>query len=209
MKKNNVRIKENITWDDIVDAIERIVESYFIGDTYTPYAAEISKTVVTVQFFIEGIEFDEVEKIYTSVINDDEVMRVLNMFYTSKVWAFVLKNVKDKVDYVKQERIHNHRDMDKIIEFCDVIIDSLENFSKLNIGQVNKDDLEAGLKIMRQLGDKEFTAESLSKVLKDAVEFNMDDATAEILDAKNAEIRELKKYKALWEARNTVTAVSE
>lgn len=209
MKKNNIRIKENITWDDIVDAIERIVASYFIGDTYTPYAAEISKTVVAVQFFVEGIEFEEDEKIYTYVTNDDEVMRVLNMFYTSKVWAFILKNVKDKVDYIKQERIHSHRDVDKIIEFCDVVIDSLENFSKLNIGQVNKDDFEAGLKIMRQLGDKEFTVENLSKALKDAVEFNMDDATAEILDAKNAEIRELKKYKALWEARNTATAVSE
>ena len=209
MKKNNIRIKENITWDDIVDAIERIVASYFIGDTYAPYAAEISKTVIAVQFFVEGIEFEEDEKIYTSVTNDDEVMQVLKMFYASQTWAFVLKNVKDKVDYMKQERIHSHRDMDKIIEFCDVVIDSLENFSKLNIGQVNKEDLEAGLKIMRQLGDKEFTAENLSKVLKDAVEFNMDDATAEILDAKNAEIRELKKYKALWEARNTATAVSE
>ena len=47
------------------------------------------------------------------------------------------------------------------------------------------------------------TEENIANVIKEAADFNLDDASKEIIDAKNAEIRELKKYKTLWESRNT------
>ena len=46
---------------------------------------------------------------------------------------------------------------------------------------------------MKKLSDKELNTDTLSEVIKNAVGFDMDKATAEIIDAKNAEIRELKK----------------
>ena len=83
--------------------------------------------------------------------------------------------------------------MNKIIEFCNVVIDSFENFSKLDFNQMTNEDMKNGLEIMKKLSDKEFTTDTLSEVIKDAVGFDMDKATAEIIDAKNAEIRDLKK----------------
>ena len=66
--------------------------------------------------------------------------------------------------------------------------------------------MENSLKIMRQFADKDFTAEDIVNAIKDATGFNLDEKTKEILDAKNKEIRELKKYKALWESRNVTNS---
>ena len=106
---------------------------------------------------------------------------------------YIDEMVADKVDFIKQSIIHGHDDMNKVIEFCNVVIDSFENFSKLDFNQMTNEDMKNGLEIMKKLSDKEFTTDTLSEVIKNAVGFNMDKATAEIIDAKNAEIRELKK----------------
>ena len=47
------------------------------------------------------------------------------------------------------------------------------------------------------------TEDSIVNVIKEAANFKPDEASKEIIEAKNAEIRELKKYKTLWESRNT------
>lgn len=211
MKKDNVRIKTNISLADKINAIEGIVSSYFTSGEYTPYYAGMAEVVAIATFFIEGLEFEKDESIYNSVISDKKLMELVSMFYntrlnTGEVMVFVREQVKDKVDFVKQQVIHNHNDMNKIIDSCNVIIDSLSNFSKLDLSQINKEDMEVGFKVMKQLADKNFTTDDLSKAIKDAVAFDMDKATAEIIDAKNAEIRELKKYKTLWESRNVVSS---
>lgn len=208
MIKNDVRIKENITLEDKVNAIESIASSYFSGGSYTPYYSEMAKVIAIFTYFVKGIEFEEDERIYSSVMSDDELISLLTSFRASDDWQFVISNVYDKVEFMKQEKIHSHKNMDKIIEFCDVIIDSLENFSKLNLTQISQEDMENSLKVVRQLADKDFTAEDLSSVLKGAVGFNMDDATAEIIDSKNEKIRELEKYKTLWESRNAVATIN-
>ena len=87
----------------------------------------------------------------------------------------------------------------------DRVIDSFENFSKLNLSQISQEDMETGLNIMRQLSEKDFSKDDIADVIKKAANFDMDKATAEIVDAKNAEIRELKKYKTLWESRNVTS----
>ena len=64
----------------------------------------------------------------------------------------------------------------------------------------------ASVVLEKLASNNNLTPEVISNVLKDAVGFNMDKATEEIIDAKNAEIRELRKYKALWESRNTTAS---
>ena len=104
--------------------------------------------------------------------------------------------------------------MDKVIEACNVIIDALANFSKLNIKEMKKEDMQNASVVLEKLASADnLTPESISDVLKNAVGFNMDKATEEIIDAKNEQIRglkeeneELKKYKALWESRNTTSS---
>lgn len=201
MKKDNVRIKSNISLSDKANAIEGIVSSYFTDGEYTPYYSEMAETIAIVRYFIEGVEFEDGENAFDAITSDEELLTMIHMI-DHDVMGFVRTKVSDKVDFIKKQIIHSHDDTNKIIEACNVIIDSLDNFSKLNLSQMSKEDLETGMKVMRQLADKNFTADDLSKALKDAVGFNMDKATAEIIDSKNAEIRELKKYKVLWEGRN-------
>ena len=205
MKKNNVRIKNNITLTDKINAINGIVSCYFTDGEYTPYYSEMAQVIASVTYFMEGIEFEDGDDIYSSVIHDDEVLNIIYDIITGEDMAFVMKNVKDKVDFIKQKIIHSHADMDKIIEVCNVIIDSLENFSKLELTELSKEDIKNASSIMKKIASGEITVDSLSSALKEAVGFKMDDAMSEILDAKNAEIKELKKYKTLWEGRNATS----
>ena len=210
MKKNNPKIKENITLIDKISAIEGITSSYFTNGDYTPYYSEISEITAIATYFIEGLEFEDGESIYNSVIADEEVMELIQMFFSNKsnagkVMNYVKEQVKDKVDFIKKQLIHSHSDMNKIIDFCNVVIDSFENFSKLNLSQISNEDLYVGLNVMRQLSEKNFTKDDLTDVIKKAAHFDLDKASAEIIDAKNAEIRELKKYKTLWKTRNSVS----
>ena len=205
MKKNNVRIKNNITLTDKINAINSIVSCYFTDGEYTPYYLEMAQVIASVTYFMEGIEFEDGDDVYSSVIHDGEVLNIIYDIITGEDMAFVMKNVKDKVDFIKQKIIHSHADMDKIIEACNVIIDALENFSKLDLTELSKEDIKNASSIMKKIASGEITVDSLSSALKEAVGFKMDEAMSEILDAKNAEIKELKKYKTLWEGRNATS----
>ena len=207
MKKNNVKVKENITMVDKVNAINLIVSSYFTDGEYTPYYSKMADVIAAVTYFTEGLDFAEGDDIYDAVTQDEELNDMVHDILFEDDMIFVKDNAKDKVEFLKQKIIHSHADMDKIIEACNVIIDSLENFSKLNIKEMKKEDMQNASIVLEKLAsNNNLTPEVISNVLKDAVGFNMDKATEEIIDAKNAEIRELRKYKALWESRNTTAS---
>ena len=207
MKKGKIEIKKNITMVDKVNAINLIVSSYFTNGEYTPYYSDMAQVMAVVTYFIEGIEFEEGEDIYDAVMQDEELNDMVHDILFEDDMIFVKDNAKDKVEFLKQKIIHSHADMDKIIEACNVIIDSLENFSKLNIKEMKKEDMQNASIVLEKLAsNNNLTPEVISNVLKDAVGFKMDEATEEIIDAKNAEIRELRKYKALWESRNTTAS---
>lgn len=214
MKKNNVKVKENITMVDKINAINLIVSSNFTEGEYTPYYSKMAEVMAVVTYFIEGIEFEEGEDIYDAVMQDEDLVDIVHDILFEDDMIFVKDNAKDKVEFLKQKIIHSHADMDKIIEVCNVIIDSLENFSKLNIKEMKKEDMQNASIVLEKLAsNNNLTPEVISNVLKDAVGFKMDEATEEILDAKNEQIRglkeenkELRKYKTLWESRNTTAS---
>ena len=214
MKKGKIEIKKNISMVDKVNAINLIVSSYFTNGEYTPYYSDMAQVMAVVTYFIEGIEFEEGEDIYNTVMQDEELNDMVHDILFEDDMIFVKDNAKDKVEFLKQKIIHSHADMDKIIEACNVIIDSLENFSKLNIKEMKKEDMQNASIVLEKLAsNNNLTPEVISNVLKDAVGFKMDEATEEILDSKNEQIRglkeenkELRKYKALWESRNTTAS---
>ena len=214
MKKNNVKVKENITMVDKVNAINLIVSSYFTDGEYTPYYSKMAEVMAVVTYFIEGIEFEDDEDIYNAVMQDEELSDIVHDVLFEDDMIFIKNNARDKVEFLKQQIIHSHADTDRIIEACNVIIDSLENFSKLNIKEMKKEDMQNASIVLEKLASSNnLTPEVISNVLKDAVGFNMDKATEEILDSKNEQIRglkeenkELRKYKALWESRNTTSS---
>lgn len=217
MIKDNMRIKESITLQDRINAIETIVSFYFMDGDYTPYYKDEGEISAVIRNFIDGIEFEKGESVFSAYYNDENLRKLVNMFILKPVdkepeseederiqnsirelydmMETIREYVADKVEFEKQKYLHANPDLDKIVMAADTIIDSFENFSQMNFEIFTPENLEKAQKIFNKISESgfELTAENIINVIKDASSFNMDEATKEIIDAKNSEIRELKE----------------
>lgn len=217
MIKDNMRIKESITLQDRINAIETIVSFYFMDEDYTPYYKDEGEISAVIRNFIDGIEFEKGESVFSAYYNDEDLRKLVNMFILKPVdkepeseederiqnsirelydmMETIRKYVADKVEFEKQKYLHANPDLDKIVMAADTIIDSFENFSRMNFEIFTPENLEKAQKIFNKISESgfELTTENIINVIKDASSFNMDEATKEIVDAKNSEIRELKE----------------
>ena len=217
MIKDNMRIKESITLQDRINAIETIVSFYFMDGDYTPYYKDEGEISAVIRNFIDGIEFEKGESVFSAYYNDEDLRKLVNMFILKPIYKepeseedkriqnsirelydmmeTIREYVADKVEFEKQKYLHANPDLDKIVMAADTIIDSFENFSRMNFEIFTPENLEKAQKIFNKISESgfEFTTENIINVIKDASSFNMDEATKEIVDAKNAEIRELKE----------------
>lgn len=217
MIKDNMRIKESITLQDRINAIETIVSFYFMDGDYTPYYKDEGEISAVIRNFIDGIEFEKGESVFSAYYNDEDLKKLVNMFILKPVdkepeseederiqnsirelydmMETIREYVADKVEFEKQKYLHANPDLDKIVMAADTIIDSFENFSRMNFEIFTPENLEKAQKIFNKISESgfELTAENIINVIKDASSFNMDEATKEIVDAKNSEIRELKE----------------
>lgn len=217
MIKDNMRIKESITLQDRINAIETIVSFYFMDGDYTLYYKDEGEISAVIRNFIDGIEFEKGESVFSAYYNDEDLRKLVNMFILKPVdkepeseedkriqnsirelydmMEVIREYVADKVEFEKQKYLHANPDLDKIVMAADTIIDSFENFSRMNFEILTPENLEKAQRIFNKISESgfEFTAENIINVIKDASSFNMDEATKEIVDAKNSEIRELKE----------------
>lgn len=217
MIKDNMRIKESITLQDRINAIETIVSFYFMDGDYTPYYKDEGEISAVIRNFIDGIEFEKGESVFSAYYNDEDLRKLVNMFILKPVdkepeseedkriqnsirelydmMEVIREYVADKVEFEKQKYLHANPDLDKIVMATDTIIDSFENFSRMNFEILTPENLEKAQRIFNKISESgfEFTAENIVNVIRDASSFDMDEATKEIVDAKNSEIRELKE----------------
>lgn len=159
MKKNNFKVKENITFEDKANAIEYICISLFDFDEegdiidYSPYYIEPAQVCAILNYFVEGIEFENGESIYDVAVADKEVNDIVNQFflkpttaknpkltYQQEVMKFVMSHVVEKVEYMKQKSIHaplRRKDMvgEAIVELINVLS---EKANELNVSEANK-----------------------------------------------------------------------
>lgn len=228
MKITELKIKENITPDIIAQAIEYISNSCFIGGTYNPYYMGFTERLAIVQYFLDGIEFEEGDSLF--VISElDDVKKLISKFYgdkrvseQAKLMDVVRENVKEVVEFKKQRMIHGADAIESIAQKFDRFDDMLEglyvaidNLSKINFSEINTEDVDKAKKILDKLAASNFelNEQSIANIIKNAVNFDMDKASQEIIDAKNAEIEELKKRNAKLEqehnARNVLAFKKE
>ena len=217
MLKDNMRIKESITLQDRINAIETIVSFYFMGGDYTPYYKDEGEISAVIRNFIDGIEFEKGESVFAAYYNDEDLRKLVNVFILKPVskdtddeeekktqdsirecydmMEIIREYVKDKVEFEKQKYLHANPDLDKIVMAANVIIDSFENFSRMNFEILTPENLEKAQRIFNKISESGFklTAENIVNVIRDASSFDMDKATKEIIDSKNTEIRELKE----------------
>ena len=187
MKKNNVKIKDNITIADEINAIESIVSSYFTNDEYTPYYSDIAQVTAISMIFLEGIEFEENDSVYDVVMADEELRNLILKFYYDidetdearernqqnfeyiNIRNRIMRHVEEMVDFRKQYLIHNHVALDTIAEFCQVIAGSLANFSKLNIREMSSDDIKMATEFVQNMKDKNISETTLANAMKKVI----------------------------------------
>ena len=214
MKKNNMRIKENITIFDQANAIEKIVSSCFTNNIYTPYYRNRGEVIAIIMNFIDGVEFEEKEDVYNAYLEDDELQNLVINTKHATDWQFIEAMVDDKLAFMKDVIVHSHPDLDKIVNAANVIIDSLENFSKLKIADLSEENIKDAVTVIHRLADSgiELNQDTITTIVKDAANFDLGKAAEEIIDEKNKQLREkdkqianFKKYKDLHDARNVVS----
>lgn len=228
MKITELKIKENIAPDVITEVIEYISNFCFIGGTYNPYYQSFAERMAIVQYFLDGIEFEDGDSLFV-ICELDDVKKLINKFYgderfseQAKLMKVIRENVKEVVDYKKQRMIHGADALETIAKavdkFDNYISDLgvvLENLAKLDWSNINKEDMEFSRAIIQKIASSDFelNERTLAKVIKDAADFDIDKASQEIIDAKNKQIEELQKRNALLEkehnARNVLAFKKE
>lgn len=214
MRKNDVKIK-TITLADQINVIERVVSSYFLDGKYTPYYANMALICGIVENFIDGIEIEEDDDLFELSQTDEDIKTIVNKFLTPVEKAddseldyygitnFIMNCVNDKVEFLKQSAIHNTGDMQKITEFCDVMIDAFSNLANMVTNKLTPEQMEDATTVMKKLGESDMTKDDIVDIMKESAGFDMDKASKEIIDAKNEQIR--KKDKRINELANQVT----
>nr|DAN96140.1 MAG TPA: hypothetical protein [Caudoviricetes sp.] len=193
MRKTNMKIKENISFADKINAIEYIVASYFSFDDdgyiddYTPYFYGIATMEAYVKYFFEGLEFDEGEYIYSSISEDDEVMDLIKVFGKENLSTitYIEDNVIDKVEFMKQKYLNDlSNKKDSLSNLLDALSTGITSFlDQLKPNEINE--------FMKKFNESGLTADNLvNSFLQSDFKKEKD---KEVLDVKNEQIREFSK----------------
>lgn len=200
MNITELKIKENVDPDVIAEAIEFIANSCFVNGGYNPYYQSFAERMAVVRYFLDGIEFDENDSLF--IISEiDEIKKLVNRFFadekfsdSARLMNVVRSNAEKIIEFRKERLIHGADALElianRIDEFGKFISDldvALGNLVNLDLSNMTQDDIENGRKLVEKMANGDVV-----QVLKEAANFDIDSATQEIIDAKNAEIEKLK-----------------
>ncbi len=131
MKKTNLKIKNvnDVGIIDEINVIETIASYYFkefedeYGNSYieyTPYRSKIGKIIAVAENLLDGIEFDEDEEVYNSVMTDPDILSLINaiafdsyvngvtknkLLQIQNLFHDLMEQVNDIVEYRKSENL--------------------------------------------------------------------------------------------------------
>lgn len=216
MKKNNVKIKDNITIVDEISSIKNIASYYFTDGEYTPYYAEMGKVTAIAQNFLSGVEFEAEDYVYECVMTNDDLYKCVNKFLVSSAiksdaqyynrMERIMKQVEDIVEFKKQKLIHNTDTFSIVGDMCLAIKDILDNYIQ---------NTEIANKFIEDLKESGITEETLTNAVRNAAnKFQMPESDViegqrqriaeqqEQLQEKETEIQDLRKWKREHMARN-------
>lgn len=193
-KENTLKLKE-LSVIEFGEVVDTIVNSHFIDGKYTPYYYGIGFVNAVLLYMVDGVEFDKDDMIYSLYKEDEDLHKIVEQARNSSVMDEINSYVYQVVEFEKQKMIRQNDKLDKIVEAAGIIIDSLENFAHLNINALSDDDVDLAKTIMAKLANSDvtFDRDTITNIIKDASELKLDESSKEIIDAKNAEIIELKE----------------
>ena len=202
MDIKNLKIKDDLSFMDYVDAIQYISSYYFIGGRYTPYYKDIGEVEGVIKYFIEGIEFGIDDSMYEAYLKNEQLRELVDKFIVdsskfatdyTRVMKWIRENVSDIVEFEKQRIIHHNDSLDRIVEFCDIAIDLFRKLSEININSLSDENLKVAIDFMKQLQQSGISEKSLTNAFRTAANINPDKQSAEIIDSLKAENQKLKR----------------
>lgn len=210
MKKTLLKVKNDITFEDKLNAIDLILNAFWDDETgeYTPWMEEPARIIAIAKYFIEGYELEEGENLYKLYLSDDDLKGLVDNFINPdtdsrngsykryiKVMDFVDEMVHDKLEWTKQNIIHANPDMERIVKGVNVFIDAFENLANLDLTALTPEMIENGKTFIDKLKETGFdvSPENLTKIVKDATAFDVDKASQDIIDTKNEQIKKLQE----------------
>ena len=181
MKKSLLKVKNTITFEDKLNAIDLILNAFWDDETgeYTPWMEEPARIIAVGKYFIEGYTLEDGENIFKLYLSDDDLKSLIDTFinpdYESrcesvkeyiKVMDFVDKMVHDKLEWTKQNIIHANPDMDRIVEGVNVFIDAFKNFANLDLTALTPEMVKDGVSFMEKLKESGCTYPLMKQLAK-------------------------------------------
>lgn len=171
MKKENVKIKSNITIVDEISTIQSIVEYYFTDGEYTPYYADMAKTTAVAQNFLDGVEFEAEDYVYECVMTNDDLYKCVNKFLVPSTiksdaqyynrMERIMKHVEDIVEFKKQKLIHNTDAFGIVGDMCMALKDIMDSYTQ---------NAELAKTFITDLQKSGITEETLTNAMRNAAD---------------------------------------
>lgn len=138
MIKTDVKVRDFITIEERAIITNHLVDSYFMENadgslTYTPYMIDPALTTIFFLYCVEGIKFDDDEKVYDSVCTDEDLVKLYTTTLSdnvdtntpngkmAKTIHSIMNDVIDMVEFKKQQIIHNNLVLNnKMLEILEV-----------------------------------------------------------------------------------------
>lgn len=199
MKKDNVKIKDNITILQEIPVIESIASYYFTDGEYTPYYAEMAKITSIAQYFLDGVTFEENDYIYELVMQNEDIYRCVKKFLVPsmskaesqyyELMTRIMEQVDDIVDFKKQKMIHNTDAFAVVGEMCNIIAQSLTSLANLNVQAFTPENIKVAQTFLSEMKDGTITEETLANAVRKAADnFKLSDN--EIIEKQRQRIEE-------------------
>lgn len=209
MKKDNLRIKENINILDQKNAIEMITTSAFMENGYTPYYVDDTKLAAIMKYFITGYELDEEDSLYQIIYEDEEVIELILKFFENiddtdeareenkenaiyiNILNNVMNNVVDKIEFEKQKMIHLTDKKEEFLTDLNSALESItETFAKAShaLTDVDPETKKTFLSVLTKLNTaKLLNKNTITDVISDIANKKFKDAENVVMFKKDKE----------------------
>lgn len=196
MIKNNVYIKDSISYIDTIAMTNELVDGYFLYNDesakyiYVPYFRNTNFLVAFFRYAVDGLEFEDGENIYNAVQSDEELVDMFNNWYQNvyphnsselaQQITAIMKDVDDILDFRKKQIIASsaNPEVNKLLVFLlkkeserqDVEIQTLKTLDKFYESQNKLNELmspEEQVELTRKMAEKEFDPAKISELLAD------------------------------------------
>lgn len=232
MKKKNLRFKsvsklDDYTWDLIVEEASSYVIGVVNGEPeYHPVFKHRGVKTALVKYLVTGLTFEDGDDVDELIYTDKSINNLFETFVVenNNFYDSLLDYVDEVIEFKKRKLLnYNSSISEKLLE----ILDTQKTFEDLRLEVLRKENIaleqhlkankyqeeimsymtpEESAELNKKLLSGEYDVDKISaSVMKKYLDtdFHSKKAT-EIIDSKNAEIVELKKYKQLYEARNVL-----